>query len=84
MKEKGNTKYPFGLIMVAKQDKGPYKLARFVKFMQHGRVKIDIAMGGATPDHIDCKYWSFPVFPACVKTLGDLEYSCCPDMELIW
>jgi hypothetical protein len=40
---------------------GPWITRKFMGFMQHGMVRVDMATSGGTPEIKDFKFWRFPV-----------------------
>lgn len=60
---KAGTVYKLKHISVAVDPaSGPWATREFVGFGEHGKVRVDIATSGGTPEILDFKLWRFPVF----------------------
>lgn len=64
---KAGTVYRLKRISVATDPKnGPWITREFVGFMEHGKVRVDTATCGGTPEVADFKFWRFPVETFCL------------------
>lgn len=67
---KAGTVYKMKYISVAiNPASGPWITREFVGFGEHGKVRVDMATSGGTPEIMDFKFWRFPVYrETCVES----------------
>lgn len=64
---KAGTIYKLKYISVAADPiDGPWFTREFIKFMEHGKARVDMATCGGTPEIADFKFWRFPVRAFCL------------------
>lgn len=74
---KAGTIYKLKHISVAiNPTSGPWITREFVGFGEHGKVRVDMATSGGTPDVMDFKFWRFPVLSKIDKSkmIADEDY----------
>lgn len=70
---KAGTVYKLKRISVATDPKnGPWITRDFIAFGEHGKVTVDIASDGGTPENKDFKFWRFPVETFCLPDVHPL------------